>query len=53
MWSAIALHGAFQKLQCCLAIPPLRRENLKNLTFVIDGPPKIMCFAIDFDEYLV
>ncbi len=53
MWSAIALHSALQELQRSLAIPALRRENLKHLAFMIDSTPKVMCLAIDLDEYLV
>ncbi len=53
MWPAIALHGALQELQGCLAIPALRSKDLQHLAFVIYRTPEIMRLSIDPDEYLV
>ena len=49
----MALHCALQELQRGPAIPPLRRENLQHLAFVIHRTPEIMRLAIDPDEHFV
>ena len=47
------LHGFAQKRQGCLAISPLCNEGLKNFSFMINGSPQIMSFAIDPYENLI
>jgi len=50
---AIALHRPLQKLQCSLAIAPFHRENLEDLSFVIDSSPQVMRLVIDPNQHLV
>jgi len=45
------LHRALQEFQRSPAIPALRHEDLKHLTFVIYPTPEIMRLSIDPDEY--
>ena len=47
LWSAIALHRSFEKLQRSRAIPAFRGKNFEYLAFMIDGAPQIMRLAVD------
>src|SRR5665648_8440 len=51
--SAVTPHRALQESQRSPAIPALRHEDLKHLTFVIYRTPEIMHLSIDPDEHLV
>jgi hypothetical protein len=51
--SPVTLHRTLQEFQRSPAIPALRHEDLKHLTFVIYRTPEIMRFSIDPDEYLL
>jgi hypothetical protein len=35
------------------AIPAFRGKHFQHLTFVIDGPPKIVHLAVDLHEHFV
>ena len=50
---AVTLHRTLQEFQRSPAIPPLRREDLKHLAFVIYRTPEILRLSIDPDEHLV
>ncbi len=49
----MTLHCALQELQRSPAIPPLRRENLQHLVFVIHGAPQVVRLAIDPDKHFI
>ena len=49
----MTLHCALQELQRSPAIPPLRRENLQHLAFVIHGAPQVVRLAADPDEHFI
>jgi len=44
---AMALQGFLQKRQSSSFIPLSRHVALENLTFVIDGAPKVMLLSVD------
>ena len=49
----MTLHCALQELQRSPAIPPLRRENLQHIAFVIHGAPQVVRLAADPDENFI
>ncbi len=51
--SAMALQGFLQKRQSGSFIALSRHVALENLTFVIDGAPKVMLLPVDLPEHLV
>lgn len=51
-WIAIPFHCFLEELQCYIAIPSLGDIAFNNLAFVIDSPPKVMCFTVNFYEIL-
>jgi len=53
MWLTVTIHGFLEEYQGCFAIASLRNKGLKNFTFVVNWPPEIIRFPIDFDEDLV
>jgi hypothetical protein len=42
-----------QEFQCCLLVPRLRDEAFKHFTFVMDGPPLLVSFAVGPQESFV
>jgi len=50
---AMALQGFLQKRHSRSFVPLSRHVALKNLTFVIDGAPKVMLLPVDLYEHLV
>ncbi len=51
--ATVPLHQFLEEFQCCGFVSTLRNDGLKHLTFVINGPPKIMPLAIHFHKDLV
>ena len=49
----MALHRAFYKLECGLAIAPLAGKDLKHFAFAIYGAPQLVYFAADPNENLI
>ena len=47
LWSAVPLHGFLEEFQRGITVPRLRHQAFQYLTFVIGGPPEIMCHPID------
>jgi hypothetical protein len=52
-WTAVSFHCFAQKPQCRLAISPLCDACLKHFTFVVNGSPEVLSFAIDPDKSLI
>ena len=53
MWWTKALHCFSEEFQCRFAIPALGDIAFKHLALVINGPPEIVGFTVDFYEHLV
>ena len=51
--SAVALHQFPEEFQGGLAVSLLRDKGLQRLAFLVDGPPKVMAFAVDLYEHLI
>jgi len=53
MWSTISFHCFPEEFQCRFAIPALGDIAFKHFALVINGPPEIVGFSVDFYEHLV
>ena len=53
MWPSIPFHYFLEQSHCCFAIPAFRNIGFQNFPFLVDGTPKVMCFAIDLHEDLI
>jgi hypothetical protein len=49
----VPLQGFLEEFQYGLLVARLRHKAFEHLTFVIDGPPKIVPLAVDPLEHLV
>jgi len=52
-WAAVSLHRLLQECKRSPAIPLLRNEGLKNLTFVIHRSPEVVNLTVDPHENLI
>ena len=50
---AVAFHRFLQKDKCSLLIPGFGDVAFQHLTFMIDGAPEVMLYAIDLHEDLI
>jgi len=53
MRSAMAFHDFLEESQGFELVPGLGGVSFQNFTFMIDGTPQVMCFAIDLHEHLI
>ncbi len=51
--ATMPLHQFIEEFQCCSFVSPFRDNGFQHLTFVINGPPKIMPLAIYLHKDLV
>ena len=49
----MSFHRFSYEFQCGFAIVALRHVRLQHFTFMIDGSPEVMHFAVDFHENLI
>ncbi len=51
--ATVPLNQFLEEFQCCSFVSTLRDDGLKHFTFVIDGTPEVVAFAVHFHEYFV
>ena len=46
-------HDFLEENHCCFAVASLGNKGFQHFSFVVDGTPQVMCFAIDFDKNFI
>ena len=50
---AVSFHRFLQERKCSLLIPGFCHVAFQHLTFVVDGAPQVMLYAVDLHEDLI
>jgi hypothetical protein len=53
LWLPMLAHCFPEEFPRCLLVSGLRDETREHFALMVDGPPKVMLFAVDLHEHLV